>query len=1143
MTDFRTEAEEEVETDLEPFFRDVTASALPVTPGISEFGEITTLHTSKKYTFLTFYHPYTCLFIEQLNRSGVGGLLKPGPTGPGKELYRQLTPNSGFAFSTYGPQPGTVQFPHPTEKVDFRYGGAYSDYNWEVFFHIPLLIADRLSRNQRFEEAQRWYHYIFDPTETDESGLDSDERFRRFWKIKPFFEFSKASSIQEIIKLINEGNKEYENEVARWEADPFNPHLIASLRVVSYMKMVVMKYLDNLIAWADNLFQRDTIESINEATQLYVLAAQILGRRPVEVPGREAAPRTYDRLKDDLDVLGNALVSIETQFSASSSFSFSKILSMAHPDTGAAGKDVFVATKALAFALGLPKEDGASSVFGGSLAFVSPDGGSEQENPLALYFCVPNSQKLLDYFDTLADRLFKIRNCMNIEGVTRTLALFEPPIDAALLVKASKAGLDLDSALDDLNAPLPNYRFVYVLQKAVELCGEVKALGSALLAALEKRDGEQLAVLRSSQTIQVLKAGEQVRRAQLEEAVRTKEALEEGELVIKVRQTHYSKLLSAETSSSAAAGDFLRAETRQFLAEAESLALNENEKRSLFQFAYADHWRSYAYPWDKKAANWYLLPNTSIGFPLGISVSYGGSNVGPHTETWATLYRFMAEQASFLGQSEATLAGYRRREEDWRLQLNLATNELEQLKKQITAAEVRIAIAEKELASDELQIRQSLEEEVFLKEKFTSGQLYSRMVAQISSAYFQGYQLAYDLARRAQRAFRHELGVEDANFVEFGYWDNLVKGLQAGDGLLKDLRRMEVAYLDLNRREYELTKHVSLTLLNPIALLHLKEEGLCELEVPEALFDLDYPGHYFRRIKSVSLTIPAVTGPYTTLSCTLRLLRGSIRMKSTLLNGEYARDLENEDPRFSDSFGAIQSIATSGGQNDSGLFELSFRDERYLPFEGMGAISRWQLEMPDEFRQFDYDSISDVILHLHYTAREGGAALRDAVNQHLRDGLNALVTGAEAPGLHRSFSSRHEFPTEFHRFLNPPTESGLQSLTLNLAQNRFPHLFENREIVVDQVYLLFRLADEWVDADGSGTVFALAHPGGEATVDLASASSFGQVRQITIDNLDSAPGEWTLAVTSVGDGLDSEPNRLSSEAIADIVVIVHYRVE
>jgi hypothetical protein len=43
--------------------------------------------------------------------------------------------------------------------------------------------------------------------------------------------------------------------------------------------------------------------------------------------------------------------------------------------------------------------------------------------------------------------------------------------------------------------------------------------------------------------------------------------------------------------------------------------------------------------------------------------------------------------------------------------------------------------------------------------------------------------------------------------------------------------------------------------------------------------------------------------------------------------------------------GSIQSVATSNAQNDSGLFELNFRDERYLPFEGTGAISSWRLEL------------------------------------------------------------------------------------------------------------------------------------------------------------------------------------------------------
>lgn len=55
-----------------------------------------------------------------------------------------------------------------------------------------------------------------------------------------------------------------------------------------------------------------------------------------------------------------------------------------------------------------------------------------------------------------------------------------------------------------------------------------------------------------------------------------------------------------------------------------------------------------------------------------------------------------------------------------------------------------------------------------------------------------------------------------------------------------------------------------------------------------------------------------------------------------------------DDPRIVRHYGAREAIATSTGQNDSGLFELNFRDERYLPFEYMGAVSCWRLELPQE---------------------------------------------------------------------------------------------------------------------------------------------------------------------------------------------------
>jgi hypothetical protein len=57
---------------------------------------------------------------------------------------------------------------------------------------------------------------------------------------------------------------------------------------------------------------------------------------------------------------------------------------------------------------------------------------------------------MLSYWDTVADRLYKIRHCMNIEGVVRQLALFEPPIDSGKLVKAIAAGVDISSRSSSL---------------------------------------------------------------------------------------------------------------------------------------------------------------------------------------------------------------------------------------------------------------------------------------------------------------------------------------------------------------------------------------------------------------------------------------------------------------------------------------------------------------------------------------------------------------------------------------------------------------------------------------------------------------------------------------------------------------------
>ena len=90
------------------------------------------------------------------------------------------------------------------------------------------------------------------------------------------------------------------------------------------------------------------------------------------------------------------------------------------------------------------------------------------------------------------------------------------------------------------------------------------------------------------------------------------------------------------------------------------------------------------------------------------------------------------------------------------------------------------------------------------------------------------------------------------------------------------------------------------------------------------------------------------------------------------------------------------------------MFELNFRDERYLPFEYQGAVSRWRIELPPENNYFDLDTVTDVVLHLNYTAREGGEALREAAAARRR-GAGSPATGCAL------FDVRHDFPDAWPR--------------------------------------------------------------------------------------------------------------------------------
>jgi hypothetical protein len=953
--------------------------------------------------------------------------------------------------SVYNPSTNVLA-PFPVKNLDFSIGGAYSIYNWELFFHAPLLIAIQLSQSQQFQDAQNWFHTIFDPTDDSDGPVPA-----RFWKLAPF-QYADVESIGDILVNLSTGEnpqlqQDTTNSINAWISAPFQPFVVAQFRPTAYMLKTVMAYLDNLIAWGDSLFSQYTKETITEATQIYILAANILGDKPQVVPIQEStAAQSYSTLKANLKLFGDALVDMEVDVP----------FDLAPAPSGGSGS-------------------ASGSIGSNILNNIGQNSYSTNGTAQALFFCVPQNTTLLAYWDTVADRLFKIHNSLNIQGVFQQLPLFDPPIDPALLVQAAAEGLDVSAIVNGLNQPLPLVRFRLLVAKAAEICQEVKSLGAGLLAAIEKEDNEALSLLRAQHETILLNLGNTVKYSQWQDAIKSRQALEQSLANSTERYTYYQLLLGQTTTqinnnipqmaaldtaglqnlSFSQTGEDAEpqmtfqpmsvdiAQTQPTVSDGQITTVSSYEAQELTSLASALNNQLTAGAMELAGAELSLIPQFDCNVqPMGCGASLGFGGVQLHTmaSAMASATRMNAEQDTYQANQAAKLGSYDRRQDEWVFQSNMAQGEMNAAFKQLRGAQIREAIAQTEYNNYQKQMKQAQDIQNFLNGQATSvgtqGQyqktstvgFYLWMKGTLQTLYSNSFQLAFSVAKKAEQALQHELGNPSLSYIQSNYLNGM-QTLLAGEKLLYDAKRMEMDYYDLNAREYELTKQVSLLQVAPLSLIQLRSTGTCMVSLPEELFDLDGPGHYFRRIKSVAVTIPCVAGPYTGVNCTLALQNSTIRT-STDVSAGYARTGAN-DTRFSDYFGTVQAIVTSSAQSDSGLFETNLNDERYLPFEYSGAISQWQLTLPSGVPQFDFDTITDVVLHIRYTAREGGTS----VNQAAVANLTSKIKKAATVGSVRLFSMRHEFPSAWAKFKSTaPIPAGTAvPLTFSLWPQHFPY--------------------------------------------------------------------------------------------------------
>lgn len=613
------------------------------------------------------------------------------------------------------------------------------------------------------------------------------------------------------------------------------------------------------------------------------------------------------------------------------------------------------------------------------------------------YFGLPENEVFLSYWQLVEQRLYNIRHGLNIDGVFQALALFEPALNPLQLIKQMNWGDGVDNVLPPLYEDYPYYRFNVMIEKAKNTAQAVIQLGQSLLSALEKQDAETLSQLYNSQQQSILALTQAIRNDELEQMNQSLESLQMSLQSATYRLDYYTNLIADGWS----------------VAETAQISL---ENTAIIVMGACKVARLAAIPG-------FLTPNI-------YGLADGGMLFGQAIDQGANITEGLANIQSMKAGLSGIIAGYQRRDQDWDLQKNLAQKDVDQIKAQILAAQAQQRIAMQNITILNKQIKQSEEIDLFYKTKFTRKQLYQWMKGQLASLYFQAYQLAYEQATQAQKSWEFEHGINFntvvGSFIRPNYWDNLYDGLLAGESLLLNLQQMENVYMKQNERTLEITKIIPLSQLNPNALENLKSAGKCSFNLGEKDFDYDYMGHYQRQIKTISLTFPALLGPYQTINAMLTQTTNKTLLKPDKAGLDYMLGKQGssatENVRI--DVRANQQVALSQGINDAGLFTMNFNDERYLPFEGTGAVSSWDLSIPPETNGIDLKKITDVIVQLQYTAVNGGDAFVEDVKSALENFSGYIA-----------FSMKQEFFNEWINFINEDKVGNTASLNLILNQN------------------------------------------------------------------------------------------------------------
>ncbi|EKG38138.1 Tc toxin subunit A-related protein [Pseudomonas syringae] len=590
-------------------------------------------------------------------------------------------------------------------------------------------------------------------------------------------------------------------------------------------------------------------------------------------------------------------------------------------------------------------------------------------------FRTPLNARLTDLRRIIEQRLFNLRHGLTLDGKAMPfLPLYAT--DDPFSHSSGKTG-GLSSTYNSSTGLIQVYRFPALLTRVQQAVMVLTDMGRHLMHLMESEFDTSLSVQLQDQQVKLADFTIKLQAEALNAAQAGKQTLISGKHAIELRQTFYRDQVSEGKT------------------DLESIALHCKVDAAFMETATS-------------------LPEAVKGtldaLPNVFGMAMGGQKFSAPVSAAIGVAHALSRALAFASERLTTEAEYERRSRGWQLEVDLAAFEMATLNQQIVEQDILVKSATIAVEEAKAQHVAMQEAYVSMTTGFTIIPTYNWLVARMTTVYAPAYDAVLSMCLALEGAWRYEIGdYERPQFIRTSGWNDNFRGMLAGESLQLDVLEMEAAYLQASERRINIRKTISLRSQMEIiedskwlkALQELSTKPLT-FSLKAADFDRNYPGHYLRQLKHVSVSFKLQSGDPGGLQnlCAVLTQTGSTTLvKPDIEAAGLLYGARKSNPNLKTNLRAQQQIALSSSLSDDGrgvgnedwLCELMFDDGRYLPFEGTGAISNWTLEFPDAevVKQFIGEdkeaAVTDIQLNIVYTAANGGSQFASSIKKLLKE--------------------------------------------------------------------------------------------------------------------------------------------------------------